>query len=183
VSEPWNEWLDLERERVKAMVIRTLLSYGEEALSFGNADAATDAAERVLSIDCASEPSYQLLIRAHKSIGRDSAAAIAYRRCCEVMRRDIGVAPDAETTRLIGGEVAAAAEWDLALAKSFPGEASRTYRDGFKLGYGRGMLRGYEKAIEALSLQGRWMLRGHEKAIEALSLNLARAKERLDIHH
>ena len=61
---------------------------------------ASEAAARLLAIDPSQEVVHRTLMRLHLEQGRPEAAMRRYQECAEVLRRESGRGPDAETERL-----------------------------------------------------------------------------------
>ncbi len=59
---------------------------------------------RLLALDPLREDVHRLLMRLHARAGRRNAALRQYRACADALGRDLGVAPEDETTGLWGGE-------------------------------------------------------------------------------
>jgi tetratricopeptide (TPR) repeat protein len=66
----------------------------------GAADAAIQVALRLLALDPLQEAVYRALMRLHAGRGQRGTALRHYQACAEVLRRELGVEPDAETQRL-----------------------------------------------------------------------------------
>jgi DNA-binding SARP family transcriptional activator/TolB-like protein len=104
-SAPFEEWLGTERERVRALFCEILqrLATRHDAQ---RDDAATIAtARRLVEIDPWSEIGYRILMRAYARSSRRSEALRQYRICAAALKRDLGVAPEAET-RMLASEIA-----------------------------------------------------------------------------
>jgi DNA-binding SARP family transcriptional activator/TolB-like protein len=99
-SEPFQEWLAAERDRTLDLVCGVLqrLSTGQNAA--GEQDAAIQAARRLVALDPLSEIGHRALIRAYMRAGRRPEALRQYRNCAEILKRELDVAPDAETQAL-----------------------------------------------------------------------------------
>jgi TolB-like protein len=66
----------------------------------GEYDAAIQSARRLAGLDSLSEIGQRALIRAYAHAGRRPEALRQYRTCAEILKRELGVAPDAETQAL-----------------------------------------------------------------------------------
>ncbi|HUC09586.1 MAG TPA: BTAD domain-containing putative transcriptional regulator [Stellaceae bacterium] len=111
-SEPFQEWLASERDRTLDLicgVLQRLTALHDQA---GEHDAAIRSARRLASLDALSEIGQRALIRAYARAGRRPEALRQYRTCADILKRELGVAPDAETQALAneiaraGGSVA-----------------------------------------------------------------------------
>jgi DNA-binding SARP family transcriptional activator/TolB-like protein len=99
-SEPFQEWLAAERDRTLDLicsVLQRLTALQDEA---GEHDAAIQSARRLAGLDSLSEIGQRALIRAYAHSGRRPEALRQYRTCAEILKRELGVAPDAETQAL-----------------------------------------------------------------------------------
>ncbi|HEV2100286.1 MAG TPA: BTAD domain-containing putative transcriptional regulator, partial [Stellaceae bacterium] len=99
-SEPFQEWLAAERDRTLDLicsVLQRLTALQDEA---GEHDAAIQSARRLAGLDSLSEIGQRALIRAYAHAGRRPEALRQYRTCAEILKRELGVAPDAETQAL-----------------------------------------------------------------------------------
>ena len=81
------------------------------ARSAGEAEQAIPVAERLVAFDALREDGHRLLMQLLSQAGRRDAALKQYARCVELLRRDLGVAPEPATTALAdairGGHTAA----------------------------------------------------------------------------
>jgi len=99
-SEPFQEWLAAERDRTLDLicsVLQRLTALQDEAEEY---DAAIQSARRLAGLDTLSEIGQRALIRAYAHAGRRPEALRQYRTCAEILKRELGVAPDAETQAL-----------------------------------------------------------------------------------
>jgi DNA-binding SARP family transcriptional activator/TolB-like protein/Tfp pilus assembly protein PilF len=99
-SEPFQEWLAGERDRsldLVCSVLQRLTALQDEA---GEHEAAIRSARRLASLDPLSEIGQRALIRAYARAGRRPEALRQYRTCADILKRELGVAPDAETQAL-----------------------------------------------------------------------------------
>jgi DNA-binding SARP family transcriptional activator/TolB-like protein/Tfp pilus assembly protein PilF len=99
-SEPFQEWLANERDRTLDLVrgvLQRLAALQDEA---AEGDAAIKSARRLAALDPLSEIGQRVLIRAYARAGRQLEALLQYRTCAETLKRELGVAPDAETQAL-----------------------------------------------------------------------------------
>src|SRR6266851_7765282 len=98
-SEPFQEWLAGERDRALALVCDILqrLTATPEA---GELDGAIQSGRRLVALDPLSEFGQRALMRAYARAGRRGEALRQYKSCAETLKRELGVAPDAETQAL-----------------------------------------------------------------------------------
>ncbi len=99
-SEPFQEWLAAERDRTLDLicgVLQRLTVLQDEA---GEYDAGIQSARRLAGLDSLSEIGQRALIRAYARAGRRPEALRQYRICTDILKRELGVAPDGETQAL-----------------------------------------------------------------------------------
>ena len=98
-SEPFQEWLAAERDRVLALVCDVLQRLTATAEP-GESEAAIQSGRRLVTLDPLSEYGQRALMRAYARAGRRGEALRQYKSCAETLKRELGVAPDAETQTL-----------------------------------------------------------------------------------
>ena len=94
------DWLDGAREQRRTGRIRALADESSRLEGAGQLVAALAAAQRLIDLDPTSEHAHRRLMRLHYLRGDRAAALAAFDRCCDVLERALGVAPDAETEAL-----------------------------------------------------------------------------------
>lgn len=99
-SEPFQEWLAAERDRTLDLICSVLQRLTALQNEAGEHDAAIQSARRLAALDSLSEIGQRALIRAYAQAGRRPEALRQYRTCAEILKRELGVAPDAETQAL-----------------------------------------------------------------------------------
>lgn len=99
-EEAFGDWLAREREAISGLANHVLARLAEAQLDVGEAEGAIATAERLVTKDPLNEAAHRLLMQANAAIGRRNAALQQYRRCAELLRRELGVEPDAETKAL-----------------------------------------------------------------------------------
>jgi DNA-binding SARP family transcriptional activator/pimeloyl-ACP methyl ester carboxylesterase len=99
-EEPWEAWLNAERERWRERAIEGLarLLSGHEAA--GRVDAAIRTAQQLLALDPLREPMHRALMRLQLRAGRRDSALRQYQLCVGVLQRELGVEPEGETREL-----------------------------------------------------------------------------------
>lgn len=104
----YEDWSVVERERLGLLFNKAALRLGTLLLEEGLAHEAIGLAWRVVEYDQAQEEAYQLLMRAHMSLGERSTALRLYARCVAALHSELGVEPLPETVALYeslrGGE-------------------------------------------------------------------------------
>lgn len=99
-SETYDEWLRLERERWQQRWLNMLDQLIEALAAAGGWERALLHARRAMSTDPLQERFHRALMRLLYQSGDRAAALAQYRICRDVLERELGVAPDAETTAL-----------------------------------------------------------------------------------
>lgn len=96
----YHDWVIDERYRLETLFMEALarLMVGLEAT--GEIDSSLAVALRLLERDPLREDAHRLAMRAFCSLGQRNAALEQYRRCCEIVREELGVAPMVETAEL-----------------------------------------------------------------------------------
>lgn len=93
-------WAIPARERLRARFVRHTASLGRHWGAAGQWERALAVYERGLAADDVAEELYQGVIAAHLALGRRAEALATYRRCADVLRARLGLAPAGPTTRL-----------------------------------------------------------------------------------
>jgi DNA-binding SARP family transcriptional activator len=96
-----DDWLVEERERLHQMRLHTLQVLAESLSDAGRFGPAIDVALTVLNSDPIRETAYRTLMRIHRAEGNLGEVQRTYRRCAEVLDRELGLAPQAETNSLL----------------------------------------------------------------------------------
>src|SRR6516165_5598022 len=99
-SEPFQEWLAAERDRTIALICDILQRLTAAQDAAGEGDAAIQSGRRLVALDPLSEFGQRALMRAYARAGRRGEALRQYKSCAETLKRELGVAPDAETQAL-----------------------------------------------------------------------------------
>jgi len=99
-SEPFQEWLAAERDRTLALICDILQRLTAAHDAAGECDAAIQSGRRLVALDPLSEFGQRALMRAYAHAGRRGEALRQYKSCAETLKRELGVAPDAETQAL-----------------------------------------------------------------------------------
>ncbi|MCW5857424.1 MAG: AAA family ATPase [Caldilineales bacterium] len=96
----YDDWVISERYRLEALYTEALarLMTGREVQ--GDFEAALAAAGRLLACDPLREDAHRLAMRTFAALGRRGAALEQYRRCQNVLRKELGADPMPETTAL-----------------------------------------------------------------------------------
>src|SRR5246127_1881348 len=99
-SEPFQDWLAAERDRTLALICDVLQRLTAAQDAAGECDAAIQSGRRLVTLDPLSEFGQRALMRAYAHAGRRGEALRQYKSCAETLKRELGVAPDAETQAL-----------------------------------------------------------------------------------
>ena len=98
--EPFNDWLTLERQRLTSLRLDLLQRLAQARAVAGDAEGAIAAARRLNALDPLREDGHRLLMRLLAASGNRSAALKQHERCAQILRDELGIAPDAETEQL-----------------------------------------------------------------------------------
>jgi DNA-binding SARP family transcriptional activator len=101
LNEPlFEEWLVAERERLRELAVEALgrlLTHQSKAAA---SERAIQTAMRLLGLDPLQEAVHRTLMRLYARQGRRGAALKQYQLCVDVLQRELGTAPEAETKQL-----------------------------------------------------------------------------------
>jgi len=96
----FDEWLLVERERLRELALEALarlLSYYTKA---GDHERAIQSALRLLALDPLQEAAHRALMRLYVREGRRAAALRQYQTCVGILRKELGAEPEPETQQL-----------------------------------------------------------------------------------
>jgi DNA-binding SARP family transcriptional activator len=120
----YDDWIAPERERLRrayAVALERLIALAEDRRDISTA---TTYARRLLEHDACHEPAYRSLMRLHAMNGNRAAALHIYHTCVTVLRRELGVPPDAATRllheRLLNADATVTAPSVRPVAATFP---------------------------------------------------------------
>ena len=99
-EERFDQWLIAERDRLHRMALRAHAQLMELQTRRGAVDEAVGTAQRSLRIDVLQEPVHRALMRLYMQSGDLVNALQQYDACARVLKRELGVDPDAETRAL-----------------------------------------------------------------------------------
>lgn len=127
-SPPFDEWCSAQREgaHVQALdALGHLVTYHEERHDYV---AASEYARRQLELEPWLEAAHRQLMRVYWFGGRRTAALAQYEQCRQILAREWGVAPEAETLALYeqirNGQAPALADAFPSIARHFPARRS-----------------------------------------------------------
>ena len=98
--EPFAEWLVTERRRLASSMSDLLYRLASAYVEAGSTIKAIAAAERLTLLDPLREEAHRLLMQSLAAAGRRSAALKQHALCTEILRRDLGIAPEPATMEL-----------------------------------------------------------------------------------
>ena len=96
----FDEWLLMERQRLRDLARETLAKLVDWHMSAGAHDQAAAAARRLLAIDSLREVTHRALMQIYAAQGQTALALKQYRLCRDALEVELGVRPEAETERL-----------------------------------------------------------------------------------
>ncbi|HKW91221.1 MAG TPA: alpha/beta fold hydrolase [Methylomirabilota bacterium] len=96
---PFDDWLAAERQRLRELALTALEKLLALDLTAGALEQTVVTGLRLLVLDPLRESAHRTLMDAYVRQGRRTAAVRQYQRCAEVLQRELGVAPEAATTR------------------------------------------------------------------------------------
>jgi DNA-binding SARP family transcriptional activator len=96
----YDDWVLLERERLRQLQLHVLELSTEQLLRAGRHAAALDLALAALQMEQTRESAHRLVIRIHLAEGNAGEAWRQYERCRDVLVRDVGVAPSEQLRAL-----------------------------------------------------------------------------------
>ena len=96
---PFDDWLAAERQRLRELALTALERLLALDLTAGALEQAVGTGLRLLALDPLRESAHRTLMDAYVRQGRRTAALRQYQRCVEALQRELGVAPEAATTR------------------------------------------------------------------------------------
>ena len=99
-EEKFDQWVIAERDRLHRLALRAHTQLVEQLTRSGSIDEAVAAAQQSLRIDPLQEPMHRTLMRLYVKSGDLMNALQQYDACAKVLRRELGIEPDAETRGL-----------------------------------------------------------------------------------
>lgn len=97
----FEEWAFFRREALRSRLVQALERLIERELAAGDPRAAIAAATRLVGLDPLSESAQRHLINAQLRAGDRAAAERQYEACAQLLKSDLGIAPDAQTRALL----------------------------------------------------------------------------------
>jgi TolB-like protein/Tfp pilus assembly protein PilF len=99
-SEPFDEWLMVQRRRIASAMSDALHRLATAREQAGDIESAIEAAGRLTEVDPLREDGHRLLMRTLAAAGRRSAALKQCDRCAELLKRELGVSVEPATMHL-----------------------------------------------------------------------------------
>ena len=96
-----DEWLLVDRERLRQLRLHVLESLAGQLAREGRYGMALEAALAALCADAVRESAHRTVIRIHLAEGNLAEAVHAYQRCCAVLARELGTTPTSQTSGLV----------------------------------------------------------------------------------
>lgn len=101
VSEPpFEEWLLVERERLRELTLDALSKLLEMQRDANDVERAIQTALQLLALDPMRESVHRALMELYARQGRRAAVLSQYRRCVKILQQDLGVEPEPATVAL-----------------------------------------------------------------------------------
>jgi len=98
--EPFERWLSVERQRFEAERLGLLQRLATGYAAAGETDRAVAACRELLTLDPLREEAHRLLMTVLANAGNRGGALLQYEQCVEVVKDELGIAPDPETVKL-----------------------------------------------------------------------------------
>lgn len=93
----YDDWILEQRADLRSECARLCAAAVQELLDAGNVAGALPAARRMIQLEPLEETGYRLLMEVQSAAGETAAVMNTYQRCSAVLRRELGVAPNAAT--------------------------------------------------------------------------------------
>jgi class 3 adenylate cyclase len=90
----------MERERIAALFERKMQELLDLLVREERWSSVLEWSERWIALGQTPEPAYRGLMLAHAALGEPAKVALAYQRCVQALRNDVGMEPSAETRAL-----------------------------------------------------------------------------------
>jgi predicted ATPase/DNA-binding SARP family transcriptional activator len=96
----FNEWVFAESENLRHQLARALSILSADHCSLGQSETAIPYARRLIVLDPLNEASHRHLMQIYIQAGQHNAALKQYQICEKILRKELGVDPQAETRAL-----------------------------------------------------------------------------------
>lgn len=122
-AEAFDEWLAVERQRLRGRTTALLQRLLEMQAAAGRAEPAIETGLRLLALDPLHEPVHRALMALYARQGRHDAALRQFELCRELLQRELGALPQAATQQLRDGLVQRRAREGAEPAPAAPADA------------------------------------------------------------
>jgi TolB-like protein/DNA-binding SARP family transcriptional activator len=99
-EEAWAEWVTAERQRLESLAVDAMIRLADQELADDAPEAALQAALRAAAISSLREDAHRAIMRALAASGRKADALKHYEGIAALLKRELGVEPDAATAAL-----------------------------------------------------------------------------------
>ncbi len=99
-SDTWEAWLVGQREYYQQRALDALTLLREASAVHGAWEEVLAIAQRQLTLEAWLESAHRAMMQAHYQLGDRNAALAQYAQCQEILWDELGIEPEAETTRL-----------------------------------------------------------------------------------
>ncbi|UCF28098.1 MAG: tetratricopeptide repeat protein [Chloroflexota bacterium] len=113
----YEEWVTLERERIRAVFENQIQFLLERLIEQNRWTDTLNWGERWIALGSMPEPAYRALMVAHAALGDNAKVAATYERCVQKLQEELGVEPSEQTKELFE---------QLSTGKVIPGHPSST---------------------------------------------------------
>lgn len=96
----YEDWILYDRERLRLSHLNTLSKLLNYYGAIGNYERGLACGGRILALDETREKVHQQMMRLHCLAGDRNAALAQYKRCCQILREELGIHPMKETRQL-----------------------------------------------------------------------------------
>lgn len=100
LADFYDDWVLVERDRLHALYLETLLACTQQMRAHSEYERAIAFAERALAGNAASERAHQHLMFCYVALGRRDAALRQYEACRRALEEELAVEPSAATNQL-----------------------------------------------------------------------------------
>lgn len=99
-EEGFEDWLLIERERLRAACMEVLSTLLSHHANEGETELAIQSGVKLLALDPLQEAVHRKLMSLHMKLGRREAAIRQYQMCATLLERDLGIEPEMETRQI-----------------------------------------------------------------------------------
>ena len=97
---PYESWADLDRENLREIYILILDRISKHYALDGKPDYAVELCEQILIKDNCREDIYRRIMKCFDRLGQRERAIRTYKKCTQILREELDVAPSEETSQL-----------------------------------------------------------------------------------